>query len=1063
MCFTLYFYNSKFIDMLNKIMNTIFSMRLMAMALIIFLVAIGAATIIESKYDIQTAKIFIYNAKWFEALLFYLTINLISNIFRYKMFQREKIAMLAFHLSFIVIIIGAGITRYISYEGLMLIREGEKSNLIYLNDPHLWFRINDGKMQYVLNRKTFLSEQADNSFEEKVDFPGHKNPITIEYVNFRKKMVDSLLVDQKIKGSVLEIVTDGMTSNYLSESGFVMVGENALSFAKKDAMPGMEINRVNGELMINTKLPMQYLPMTMMMKYRQSGQNPPDSLFKKVPQDTLVPFLPRTLYVVDGQQFVFKNEIKHAKMTKMSSGRKDKGLDILTLKITDGVKSKLVDLVGGFQQMPEKAVFNFEGLTYEMEYGSTKKEIPFYIACKDFRLERYPGSNTASSFESDVTIIDKTKNYTRNQTIFMNHVMDYDGFRFFQSAYDPDEKGTRLSVNHDALGTNVTYVGYLLMSIGMIMSLFAPIGRFKELASKINASHKRNQILKLLFFILSIGLSGTLFANDKTHKHQDPVVQFMSEDHSDEVSTMLVQDLEGRIIPMHTMCDQVLRKIYGKNKFDAKNAVQVVMSMHMYPPYWVKQPIISIPQAVRDQLKLGKFASFNQLMDDEGQFKWIDLYNSAHQKLDSRKNEFDKKIIKLVERFEVTGSIFRWEFMKIIPLKSDPNNTWFVPLNMELMQKDSISSMYALKYLSAVDSASKTNAYGQATDLLKGFKKYQREVAGKLAPSESHVNMEVRYNKMNIFKNTMYSYFVLGILMLVLYFVRIFIQPTEKSEKTIKKIVMPFIVLMGLVFIYHGIGVGMRWYISGHAPWSNGYEAVIFIAWISMIAGFVFSRKNGAVLPATAILAFFILFVTELNLMDPEITPLQPVLKSYWLMIHVAIITGSYGFLGLGAILGFINLLMYIIRNSSNGKRFTSQINEITAVSEMTITIGLYMLTIGTFLGGVWANESWGRYWGWDPKETWALVSVLVYAVILHLRFIPGLSGKFTFNLVSFWGFSSIIFTFFGVNFYLVGLHSYAQGEGLAEIPKWIYVTVIILGVYSLISYLRYRTFSKNL
>jgi len=229
-------------------------------------------------------------------------------------------------------------------------------------------------------------------------------------------------------------------------------------------------------------------------------------------------------------------------------------------------KSKLVDLVGGFQQMPEKAVFNFEGLTYEMEYGSTKKEIPFYIACKDFRLERYPGSNTASSFESDVTILDNAKKYTRNQTIFMNHVMDYDGYRFFQSAYDPDEKGTRLSVNHDALGTNITYVGYLLMSIGMIMSLFAPIGRFKELASKINASHKRNNVLKIFAIILGLGYSMNVSAQHEGHKHEEPVVQFMSEEHSDEVSTLLVQDLQGRIIPMHTNCDQLLRKIYGKKQ-----------------------------------------------------------------------------------------------------------------------------------------------------------------------------------------------------------------------------------------------------------------------------------------------------------------------------------------------------------------------------------------------------------------------------------------------------------------------------------------------------------------
>ena len=180
-------------------------------------------------------------------------------------------------------------------------------------------------------------------------------------------------------------------------------------------------------------------------------------------------------------------------------------------------------------------------------------------------------------------------------------------------------------------------------------------------------------------------------------------------------------------------------------------------------------------------------------------------------------------------------------------------------------------------------------------------------------------------------------------------------------------------------------------------------------------------------------------------------------------MIHVAIITGSYGFLGLGAILGFLNQVMYIFRNSKNGQRITKQINEITAISELTITIGLFMLTIGTFLGGIWANESWGRYWGWDPKETWALVSVLVYAILLHLRYIPGLATKFTFNLVSFWSYGAIIFTFFGVNFYLVGLHSYAQGEGLAEVPDWIFYTVGCFALFSIISSDRVKYYSEKL
>jgi cytochrome c-type biogenesis protein CcsB len=216
------------------------------------------------------------------------------------------------------------------------------------------------------------------------------------------------------------------------------------------------------------------------------------------------------------------------------------------------------------------------------------------------------------------------------------------------------------------------------------------------------------------------------------------------------------------------------------------------------------------------------------------------------------------------------------------------------------------------------------------------------------------------------------------------------------------------------------------------------------------------------ILAGTAILASMMIFVTEMNLLDPEITPLQPVLKSYWLMIHVAIITSSYGFLGLAAILGLLNLTLYTFRTKRNAQIVTININELTYVSEMTMTIGLFMLTIGTFLGGVWANESWGRYWGWDPKETWALVSVLVYAVILHLRYIPALKSKFTFNVVSLWGYSAILFTFFGVNFYLVGLHSYAQGEGLGTIPNWIIYTVIGFVLFTVLASFRNRQFVKS-
>lgn len=1059
-------------------------MRMMAVAMLVFLFAIGAATIFESMYDIQTAKIWIYNALWFELLLVFLGLNLIYNIYRYQMFQRSKIAMLTFHLSFIVILIGAGITRYVSFEGLMVIREGQASNFIYTTDPHLWFKVNDGKMQYVYNEKKFMSEQANNYFDHTFDFPDHKTPITVEFVDFRKKQIDTLIINDSIKSGVLEIVTDGMKSNYLSPEGFVMVGEVALSFEKENAMPGIEVTEVGGQLMVQTKLPIKYLPMSEMQKARQSGADVPESMFTQIPTDTLVPFLPTTLYVVEGQQFVFKRKIPSAKMMKMSSGKRKVGTDILTLKISDGSASKLVHLEGGLGAIPSHEVFEFNGLTYEMEYGSTRIELPFSIICRDFTLDKYPGSEVASSFASQVTINDKRTNYKRDQRIFMNNVMDYDGYRFFQSSYDLDdpqtpenEEGTKLSVNHDALGTNITYIGYLLMTLGMILSLFAPVGRFKELLGRIDKSRVRRESALGVLLVASLAFSGQALAQEHDHKHDhaehqhataaadtvEIIHRVISAEHSDELASLLVLDFEGRIIPMHTMADQLLRKIYGASAYGDTNAVQTIMSMHMYPDYWMKQEIILVPMAVREQLHLDEYASYEKLAGPDGQFKWLKEYNISHQRLESRRSEFDKKLIKLVERFQVLQSIFGWQYMKIIPVKGAANNSWFVPLSMELMQKDSISSGIVLRYLDALHEGAGKNSFGLALDQLNTLKSLQREVAGELAPSESHVKLEISYNKMNVFKNVKNGYFTVGFLLLILFFARIFRESNPLREKRFRRTTIPFVVLIALLFAYHGAGLAMRWYISGHAPWSNGYEAIVFIAWVTMIAGFIFSRKNPAVLAATAILAFFMVFVSELNLMDPEITPLQPVLKSYWLMIHVAIITGSYGFLGLGAILSLLNMFIYVFRTKRNGSRVTSHINEITAISELTITIGLFMLTIGTFLGGIWANESWGRYWGWDPKETWALVSVLAYAVILHLRYIPACRGKFLFNAVSLWGYAFILFTFFGVNFYLVGLHSYAQGEGLGRIPPGIIIAVIAFILFTAIAAIRNKQYKNQI
>jgi cytochrome c-type biogenesis protein CcsB len=261
-------------------------------------------------------------------------------------------------------------------------------------------------------------------------------------------------------------------------------------------------------------------------------------------------------------------------------------------------------------------------------------------------------------------------------------------------------------------------------------------------------------------------------------------------------------------------------------------------------------------------------------------------------------------------------------------------------------------------------------------------------------------------------------------------------------------------------FLFHTSGLGLRWYIAGHSPMSNGYESMIFISWVTLLAGFIFSRKSAFALSATAVLGSMTLMVAHLSFMDPEITNLVPVLKSYWLTLHVSIITGSYGFLGLGAILGLINMILLTLSNKRNIERIGNTIEELTVINYKTLTLGLYFLTIGTFLGAVWANESWGRYWGWDPKETWSLITVILYSLVIHSRMIPGLKDIYSFNILSLFAFSSVLMTYFGVNYYLSGLHSYAAGDPV-PVPSFVYVTVITLAAVSLMAYFRYIHWNK--
>jgi cytochrome c-type biogenesis protein CcsB len=348
-----------------------------------------------------------------------------------------------------------------------------------------------------------------------------------------------------------------------------------------------------------------------------------------------------------------------------------------------------------------------------------------------------------------------------------------------------------------------------------------------------------------------------------------------------------------------------------------------------------------------------------------------------------------------------------------------------------------------------------SNNLSSARQIAGSITDYQSRFAGYELPSKSKTNAELLYYKTKIFERLFPFYATIGLIMLIGLLTMV-IKGRKQGSLFIKA--LEWLLFAG--FLMHTFGLGLRWYIAGHSPMSNGYESMIFISWVTLLAGFIFSRKSAFALSATAVLASMTLMVAHLSFMDPEITNLVPVLKSYWLTLHVSVITGSYGFLGLGAILGLITMILLVLSNSRNYERIGATIEELTVINYKTLTLGLYFLTIGTFLGAVWANESWGRYWGWDPKETWSLITVIVYSLVIHSRMIPSLKDVYSFNLLSLFAFSCVLMTYFGVNYYLSGLHSYASGDPV-PVPSFVYITVILLAALSVFANYKYNVWKK--
>ena len=578
--------------------------------------------------------------------------------------------------------------------------------------------------------------------------------------------------------------------------------------------------------------------------------------------------------------------------------------------------------------------------------------------------------------------------------------------------------------------------------------------RFKFLAKQLN---KKTSLI--VFLLSSTILSAqSLDANLKT-EFIDSIISesAISKDHANSFGKIIIQDSGGRMKPANTFSSELLRKVSRSNSYNGLNSDQVLVSIMDNPGVWFNAPIVYIKSGqkgdtikkiigIDEKIKKAPLVSF---FDSLGNYKLATNLEKAY--LSNVPSQIEKDIIELDRRVNLLYSALEGKIMRIFPVPNDINNKWISYPEISEYSYEGADSLYVNNvlnlYFQTLRVARQDQDYTQSEELLESIKGFQKKYGSKVMPSDFKINSEVVYNKADIF-NRLYKWYLfagLGLLLILIF--QIFYD-----NKFTSHLIKLFESLIITLFVFNTIGLAARWYIAGHAPWSDAYESIIFVAWATVIFGIIFGRKSYFTLASSTFVASIILSIANMNWLDPSIANLQPVLDSYWLMIHVAVIVGSYGPFAIGMILGIVTLFLTIIATKKNRKIFSRKLEELTIVNELSLTIGLVMLTIGNFLGGMWANESWGRYWGWDPKETWALISIMIYTAVLHLRIIPRLNNKWLFNLMSIISFAAIMMTYFGVNFYLVGLHSYASGDKVIT-PDFVYYSTVFVFILGLISY----------
>ncbi|MQM89015.1 cytochrome c biogenesis protein CcsA [Segatella copri] len=650
-------------------------------------------------------------------------------------------------------------------------------------------------------------------------------------------------------------------------------------------------------------------------------------------------------------------------------------------------------------------------MAQDEEQGMKEEKLPFSLCLQKFEAKMHDGTNAAADYSSKFTVIDGDDK--SEGEVSMNNIYSHRSYRLYQSSYDEDGKGSVLAINADPFGIPVTYTGYALLFISLVWMLFDPKGGYRKLL--------KSPLLKkgalMIALILSMANIQTLHAESATGNLQNAVLPKETAEKFGELHILY----NDRICPVQTFALDFCKKIYGARSYQGLTAEQVLSGWVFYGNTWANEPFIKIKSGeMKTAMNLPDYASLNTFFNREmggytiGQYVQ-EYYNGQQDKFHQQAADIDGKIQIIMELREgISLKVLPYTFIKNVKATKDHSfikagtTTWFSPVDKLPQAVEHQHALYIRNVFSLLNGDVKAGNTSRVNEFFVKMKKYQEVSSGNSLPTATQYKAE-RINNAFPFATILFmANLTLGFIALFYTIYRM----TKKREIKVLNIALP--ILLGVSFLALTFGLALRWIISGNIPMSNGYESMLTVAWFVMLISILMQLRIRIVMVFGFLISGFFLLVSHINQMDPAIGQMMPVLNSPLLSIHVSIIMMSYALLSLTFICGIMGICL-----RSHGE-------ELQALSRIFLYPALTTMGFGIFIGAIWANVSWGTYWSWDSKETWALITFMIYAVVVHTQSLPVFRKPLVYHIYITLAFLSIAMTYFGVNYFLTGMHSYA-------------------------------------